>query len=352
MRATQIARLALCASALVGGGALVSGCGGVPGNAVATVDGDSIPRADYTHWLGVFTKAAAQPPADGTTPPAKPTAAQLKQTTLQFLLSERWLNGEASKQGVNVTDAEVKKELEAQKKQSFPKAGDFQTFLKTSGQTEQDVFERFRVSLLSNKLSTKVAGKGGTVTDKAVTDFYAKNKAQFVKPEQRELRVVLTKDEAHAKQARNALDSGDSWKTVTAKYSIDDQTKAQAGKLPAQAKGSLDKDLDAAVFSAPKNELTGPLKTQYGYFVFTVTGVTPGSTQTVEQAKPTITKTLQSQNQQKTLDAFVKDFTARWRGKTQCSAGYRTSDCGNGPKPTPTPTAAAPQAAATPPSGQ
>jgi foldase protein PrsA len=346
MRATRIARLALCASALVGGGAVVSGCGGVPGNAVATVDGDSIPKTDYQHWLGIFTKAAAQPPAAGTTPPAKPTAAQLRQTTLQFLISEHWLDGEATKQGVNVTTAEVNKQLEAQKKQSFPKPGDFATFLKSSGQTEQDVFTRFRVSLLSNKLSTKVAGKGGTISDQAVADFYAKNRTQFGQPEKRELRVVLTKDAAHAKQARSALASGDSWKAVTKKFSIDDQTKAQAGKLPAQAKGSLDKVLDAAVFSAPKNQLTGPVKTQYGYFVFTVTSITPGSQQTLEQAKPTIVKTLQSQNQQKALDRFVKDFTSRWRDKTQCSAGYRTSDCSNGPKPTPTPTAAAPVATA------
>jgi foldase protein PrsA len=346
MRATQIARVALCASALVGGGAVVSGCGGVPGNAVATVDGASISRQDYQHWLAIFTKAAARPPQTGTTPPAKPTAAQLRQTTMQFLISEHWLDGESTKQGVNVTDAEVKKQLEAQKKQSFPKAGDFQTFLKSTGQTEQDVFERFRVSLLSNKLSTKVAGKGGTISDQAVSAYYAKNRAQFVQPEKRALRVVLTKDLAHAKQARKALDSGASWKTVTQRYSTDAQTKAQAGKLPAQAKGSLDKTLDAAVFTAKPNTVTGPVKTQFGYFVFMVTGVTPGSVQTLAQAKPTIVKTLQAQNQQQTLSRFVKDFTARWRGKTKCAAGYRTSDCSNGPKPTPTPTAAAPVATA------
>ena len=40
-------------------------------------------------------------------------------------------------------------------------------------------------------------------------------------------------------------------------------------------------------------------------------------------------------------DAFVKDFTKRWRDKTECSDGYTTSDCKNGPKPTPTPTAPA-----------
>ncbi len=307
---------------------------------MATVDGDTIPRADYSHWLNVFTKEAAQQ-AQQQQGAAKPTAAQLRENTLRFLISARWLSGEASDQGVKVSDADVKKSLDDQKKQGFPKAGDYEKYLKSSGQSNGDVLQRVRVSLLSTKLSTKVAGNGGTVSDQAIADFYAKNQAKFVQPEKRDLRVVLTKDAAHARQARNALDAGQSWKTVTQRFSVDEQSKAAAGKVPGQAKGALDKDLDAAVFSAPKNEVSGPLKTQFGYFVFEVTGVTPGSKQSLEQAGPTIKQTLQAQNKQKSLDRFVKAFNARWRGRTECSAGYRTSDCKNGPKPTPTPTPAA-----------
>ena len=125
-------------------------------------------------------------------------------------------------------------------------------------------------------------------------------------------------------------------------YSIDDTSKAAGGKLPAQAKGTLDKELDDAVFSAKKNELEGPIKTQYGYYVFTVTAVTAASQQTLAEAKETIKQTLQSQNQQKALDTFVKDFTKRWKDKTECSEGYKTTDCKNGPKATPTPTATDP----------
>jgi foldase protein PrsA len=313
----------------------------VPGNAVATVDGDSIPRAEYSHWLGVFTKEAAQQ-AQSQQGAAKPTAAQLRENTLRFLISARWLDGEASDQGLKVSGADVKKSLEDQKKQGFPKAGDYERYLKASGQSNGDVLQRVRVTLLSSKLSSKVAGSGGAVSDQAIADFYAKNQAKFVQPEKRDLRVVLTKDAAHARSARNALEAGQSWKAVTQRFSIDDQTKATAGKLPAQAKGALDKQLDDAVFSAGQKQLVGPIKTQFGYFVFEVTGVTPGSKQSLADAKGTIKQTLQSQNQQKSLDRFVKAFNARWRGKTQCSAGFRTSDCSNGPKPTPTPAAATP----------
>ena len=38
----------------------------------------------------------------------------------------------------------------------------------------------------------------------------------------------------------------------------------------------------------------------------------------------------------------MKDFTKRWKEKTECSEGYLTTDCKNGPKATPTPSAAAP----------
>jgi len=152
---------------------------------------------------------------------------------------------------------------------------------------------------------------------------------------------VLTKGKADADKAKAALDSGDSWTKVAKEYSIDDTSKASGGKLPAQAKGTLDKELDDAVFSADKNELVGPIKTQYGYYVFSVSDITEASQQTLAEAKETIKQTLQSQNQQTALDTFVKDFTKRWKDKTECSEGYKTTDCKNGPKATPTPSAAA-----------
>ena len=161
------------------------------------------------------------------------------------------------------------------------------------------------------------------VSDAQVTAFYNKNKARFAQPEKRDLHVVLTKTKPQAQKALAALKSGQSWKTVAKKYSIDDTSKANGGKLPAQAKGTLDKQLDDAVFAADKNKLAGPVKTQYGYYEFTVTGITPASQQSLAQARATIKQTLASQNQQKALDAFVKDFTKRWKSKTSARPATR-----------------------------
>jgi foldase protein PrsA len=370
----KAARIVLSLTAVAGVGATFAACGGVPGNAVATVDGEAIEKQDFSHWMTVAAKSSGQPNAAVPDPEAnyvkcvaakrKATPApakgqpkvsddqlrtqckqeyeQLRNQVLQLLISFQWIQGEADAMEIKVSDAEVKKSFNEQKKQSFPKDADYQKFIKSSGQTEEDILQRVKLDLLSNKIRDKVVKGKDQVSDKAIEDFYNKNKARFAQPEKRDLRVVLTKNKANADKAKAALESGESWKSVAKQYSIDDTSKAAGGKLPAQAKGTLDKELDDAVFSAKKNELVGPVKTQYGYYVFTVSGITEASQQTLAEAKETIKQTLQGQNQQKALDTFVKDFTKRWKDKTECSEGYKTTDCKNGPKATPTPSAAAP----------
>jgi foldase protein PrsA len=366
--------LALCAFFVPA--AIVAGCGdeGIPGNAVAEVDGTAIERADYDHWLQVAAKSSGAPNAAVPKPPdfaecvaaAKKTQAkpaegqpkltdqqlkdqckqqyeQLRDQVLGLLISFEWIEREAKEKGVSVTDAEVDKSFEEQKKQTFPKDADYQKFLKDSGQTDEDVRMRVRLDLLSNKIREKVTKGKDQVSDQQIEDYYNKNKAQFAQPERRDLSIVLTKTEAKAKEAKAALQSGESFKSVAKEYSIDDASKAQGGKLPAVAKGQQEKAFDDAIFAAKKGKLEGPVKTQFGWYVFQVDKITEASQQTRDEAKETIKQLLASQNQQKALDTYVKDFRKRWKDKTDCREGFVTQDCKNAPKATPTPTPGAVQ---------
>jgi len=349
--------------------AVVAGCGGVPGNAVATVDGNAITKSTFTHWLNVAAKSGGQTSTAIPKPPdfaacvaakrkalpkpakgqPKTTDAQLKtqckqeytalrDQVLQLLISFKWIQGEAKSLGVKATDAEVKKQFDTQKKASFPKEADYQKFLKQSGQTQDDIMMRVKLDVLSNKIRKKVTNGKDKVTDAEITKYYNTNKSRFAQPERRDLLVVLTKTEAQANQAKKALQSGQSFASVAKKYSIDQASKAQGGKLAAVAKGQQEKALDSAVFSAKKGVLVGPVKTQFGYYVFKVTKVTPASQQSQDQAKTTIKQLLASQKQQKALDKFVKNFQKKWKDKTDCADAYRTQDCKNAPKKTATPT--------------
>jgi foldase protein PrsA len=371
MMKTKLCTLAL--GAFFVPAAIFAGCGGVPGDAVATVDGTSISKSDFDHWMTVAAKSGGQSGAAAPKPPAfadcikqkrkttpapakgqpKVTDSQLKtqckqeynslrDQVMQLLVSFEWIEGEAKAKGIKVSDKEVQASFDKQKKQAFPKAADFDKFLKDSGQTEGDILKRVRLDTLSNKIRDKVTKGKDKVTDAQIAAFYNKNKARFAQPERRDLRIVLTKDKAKAEKAKKAIESGQSFKSVAKKYSIDQASKAQGGKLPAVAKGQQEKALDTAIFAADKGKLVGPVKTQFGYYVFEVTKINKATQQTLDQAKATIKQTLASQNQQKALDSFVKSFRKRWKAKTDCRDAYATQDCKNAPKATPTPSATAP----------
>jgi len=373
-------RLSLALCALIAPAALVAGCGGVPGNAVAEVNGKAIDKTDYQHWLTVASKSSASGAAGAVPKPPDYTACvaskrkttpkpgkgqpkvtdaqlktqckqeyqQLRNQVLQLLISYQWLQGEANDQGIKVTDADVKKAFDKQKKQSFPKEADYQKFLKSSSQTESDILLQVKADLLATKIRDKVVKGKGNVSDAQVQDFYNKNKTRFAQPERRDLQVVLTKTKAKAEQARKALESGQSFDSVAKKYSIDSASKAQGGKLPAQAKGTLEGPLDKAAFAASKGKLEGPVKTSFGYYIFKVNKIQKATQQSLAEAQSTIKQTLQSQNQQKALEAFSKKYSAKWKKKTDCRKGYVIQQCKQGPKATPTPTTTVPQGTATP----
>ena len=53
-------RLTLALAALAAPAVLVAGCGGVPGNAVAEVDGNAIEKSAYDHWINVAARSSGQ----------------------------------------------------------------------------------------------------------------------------------------------------------------------------------------------------------------------------------------------------------------------------------------------------
>jgi parvulin-like peptidyl-prolyl isomerase len=355
---------ALGAVFLASAGLAACGSSGVPSNAVVQVGSQPITNAAFTHWLGVAAASSAQTAPGSTAPkpvipdpptysaciahlqatapkPAKgkpaPTAAQyraqceqqytaLKQQVLGFLISANWVIGEASDQGVKVSDAEVEKKFKELKQQQFPKAADFQKFLTSTGQTVPDLLLRVKLNLLSQKIQQKVAKKG-TPTQAQIEKYYNENKQRFGQPEKRDLELILTKTQAQAEAAKKEIESGKSFESVAKKYSIDPASKANGGKLPGVVKGQEQKALDAAIFAAKPNTLTGPVKTPFGYYLFEVTAVHPPSQQTLAQVKESIKQQLTAQQQQTALSKFVKEFKKKWEGRTDCRKEYVVMDC-------------------------
>lgn len=365
--------LALCAFFVLAIGAVFAGCGdSVPGNGVAKVsdtEGDGVvTQEDFDHWMSIaanrsgatpgsdpievpdapdYTKCVAAKKKDAPKPKkGEPTTtdaqykAQCKQEweglrdqVLGFLLAAQWVRGEAQEQDIEVTKADIDKAFAEQKKQAFPKDADYKKFLKESGSTEEDIRFQLEVEQLQQKLVEKITKGEDEVSNKEISDYYNKNKEQFATPETRDLLVILTKTKEQADRAKAALEGGRSWASVAKEYSIDEASKDQGGKLEGVTQGQQEKALDDAVFAAKKDTTIGPIKTQFGYYVARVTKITKKDQQSLKEATPTIKSLLASQNQQKALDEFVKDYRKKWKERTNCRDGFVIQDCKNAKEP-------------------
>jgi foldase protein PrsA len=339
----------------------LAACGGVSGSTLVNVSGAAkITKTTFNHWMGVASASSAsagekapipEPPAYKTciahlkataAKPEKgqkePTEATLKsecaqqykslqQEVLGFLISSSWVLGEASAQGIKVSDTEVHKQFEKIKAEEFPKASEFEKFVASSGQTISDLLLRVKLNMLSEKIQQKVVKQKHTVSQAEVKKYYEENKSHYGSPEKRNIEIILTKTEAQAKSAKKEIESGKSFASVAKAVSIDPTSKSKGGYLPEVIKGEEEKELDEAVFSARPNVLGGPVKTAFGYYLYEVKSTIAATQEPLSKVSSTIKTTLQQTRQQKALTNFIKSFKKRWQGKTECQSGFVVTDC-------------------------
>ncbi|HEY5428103.1 MAG TPA: peptidyl-prolyl cis-trans isomerase [Solirubrobacteraceae bacterium] len=339
------------------GALVVAGCGSsMPTNSVATVAGNPISLQAFNHWMYVDAKGQAasspgQPVIVPNDPPnftkcisqVKAEIPQLKKTAdktlktdcsglftslsgqvMDFLIKAYWYQADAHKLGIKITDAQVNKALAAAKKQQFSTSAQYQTFLKTSGQTTADILFRVRVNQIYSKLTAR---HPTTVTPAAIAAYYAAHKSQFGTPEMRNMRIVLTKTASQASAAKTAIAHGQSWTAVAKKYSTDSTTKNKGGLLTGVTAGQQDAALSTAAFAAPVNKLLGPIKGQFGYYVLDVIKITPSTQKSLAQSTALIKQTLGGQlttSAQGAVDAHAKKD---WFSRTTCRKLYAMADC-------------------------
>jgi parvulin-like peptidyl-prolyl isomerase len=313
-------------------GALASGCGSskqsVSANEVAVVGNCSISKEEFDLLIDrakTSYKAQKQPFPDVGTE----QFAAVRKQAMQFLVQRCEFNQSADNLGLGVTDSDVDKQLLTIKAQYFGKdgkcdstcEGKYQAQIKKQGLTERQVREDVQASVLQNKLYKKVT-EGITVSDKEVTDYYNKNKEQYVQPESRDVRHILVKKKALADDLYQQLGSGGNFAALAKKYSQDPGSKASGGKLTI-SKGRQVPEFDKSAFSLAVHELSKPVKTQYGWHIIeALTPIKKSTTTPLSEVRTAIKQQLVQQKKQEEMKKWVDDTTKSFAKKTTYQVGY------------------------------
>jgi foldase protein PrsA len=348
---------ALCAFFVVAIG--LSACGsGVPGNSVAVMAGNPITTQTFNHWMYVAAKGqSSQTPGSPVIVPNDPPNftsciaqvrkqipslaktpdktvksdcsqlfTSLSSQVMDFLIKAYWYQAEAHKLGITVTNAQIQTAFQTAKKQEFPTAAQFASFLSSTGQTLNDILYRVRVNQIFMKLSARYSKP---ISAAEIQAYYTAHASQFGTPESVNLNFVRTKTLAAANAAHAALASGQSFKTVAKKYSQDAATKNNGGKLTGVTQGEEEAAFSKAIFEAPQGKLVGPVHGQFGYYVFEVSTIHAAKQEPLAKADTQIKQLLNQQLQTSTQAKVDAQAKAAWFKKTTCRKLYAMADCSN-----------------------
>ncbi len=257
---------------------------------------------------------------------------------MSFLLEGYQYQAQGYKEGIRYTAADLTRDFNKAMKSEFPTTAEFDAYLKTSGETKQDILFQIRVNQIYTKLLKKYEKP---VTAAQIAAYFKAHQSKFGTAASRDLHLVRTKTQADAEAALSALNSGESWDDVAKKYSEDASAKANGGQLNGITPNEEEAAVNKAIFGSPMNKIVGPVKGIFGWYVLEVTGQTPATHESLAKATPTIKSTLQSTAQtaaEAKVNALVKK---NWHSQTTCRDTYNIVNvCSNyvKPKTTTTPT--------------
>ncbi|MFA9399528.1 MAG: peptidyl-prolyl cis-trans isomerase, partial [Acidobacteriota bacterium] len=255
---------------------------------------------------------------------------QVKEAAISDLLDRAWLTGEASELGLDASDREIAAEFATVRRDQFPNEAAFKKFLKDSNFTVDEVRERVRLQVLSTKIQDEITGEITEVSDEEAEKFYEASKENFATPESRDIRLVVTDNEADAEKAKAELEKGSDDKqfaVVARKYSTQGSS-AQGGKTVA-TEGAFPDPAGSEIMSAEKDVVVGPIEGGDQFYVFKVVKVTPGETPGLDEVREQIGQQLLPGLQQRAMAEFVADYNAKWTSRTFCADDYTISRCAN-----------------------
>lgn len=121
-----------------------------------------------------------------------------------------------------------------------------------------------------------------TLSDEELKEYYEKHKEDFVTDEMVKASHILVDSEEKAAEILKQINEGLSFEEAAQEFSSC-PSKQSGGSLGQFGKGQMVPEFEEAVFSMQVGEVSGPVKTQFGYHIIKLTEHSPKESATFEE---------------------------------------------------------------------
>jgi len=157
--------------------------------------------------------------------------------------------------------------------------------------------EELRQRVIVEAFLKKKIEEQAKISDADLQKFYDQNKDKFKSGEQVRASHILVKDEGAAKEILAEIKKGGNFEELAKKHSID-AAGAKGGDLGWFGQGSMIPEFETVAFAMKEGEISGVVKTKFGYHIIKLTGKRPAGTRSFEESKELIKSKLLPEKQQ------------------------------------------------------
>lgn len=211
-------------------------------------------------------------------------------SVLSRMIDQEVIRQAAKKQNLTVTDKELQDEVNNFKKQ-FPSEDVFKQTLANEGMS----MDEFQTQVRDKILLDKLAAKDVKITEDEIKKYYDEHGKEFEQPEQVRARHILVDTEDEAKAIEDRLKKGEDFAKIAQEKSKDTSSAVKGGDLGFFGPGTMVPEFDKVAFSLKVNEVSQPVKTQFGYHVIQLLEKKAAQKATLEEARPKIEKQLKEE---------------------------------------------------------
>lgn len=182
------------------------------------------------------------------------------------------------------------------------------------------VEETVRQIISSRALEAEV-GKRVQLTQVDFETYYKANEDKYREPERVELRLIKSESEEEAQRVLEELGRGAVFEEVATRFSVDEGTKNDGGKLPSplsweelQGRYGFEESVLQGLFTAtPGTRLESPAATASGVYVLKVENRIPERTKSFSEVQSEVVQELSGRKQQEAVQQVIQELRDRER---------------------------------------
>ncbi|MBI2185746.1 MAG: peptidylprolyl isomerase [Acidobacteria bacterium] len=282
---------------------------------VARVNGQTISAGDLQQAVGELEARAGQ----GVPPDQRD---RIVRGVLDQLIAYRLLAQESAARRIAVPDADVDARI-AQIRSQFPSEQQFTQTLTQRKMTLEGLRTDIREGLQIDKMLDAEVAARAAVTPEQVSDFYAKNPAEFQQAERVHASHILirvadgadaaAKDQARARAADvlQQVKAGGDFAALAKEHSQDPGSAPKGGDLGFFDRGQMVGPFEQAAFSVAPGLTSELVETQFGFHIVKVLEKQSARAIPLEEVRAQVEQYLQGQNRERETQAFIESLKSK-----------------------------------------